>query len=207
VNLAQLEQRLRDISKATNEINVQVSETLRKLGDEKATITRSVLPGYGLGGGGTLALDRSLYTSFVGAVVYNSVSLTYTNAAFTVATFDSEEVDTHGFHSTASNTHLLTIPSGMGGKYIFGATGTWAANTVGMRLLYILRGGGGASLVADSKPASPALGTYHSICSRPVALAAGESIELRGYQTSGGNLSLQKGNNESLYFWIMYVGV
>lgn len=48
------------------------------------------------------------------AVVYNSVSQSLPTGVVTTLTFDSEFVDTDGFHSTASNTERLSVPSGSG---------------------------------------------------------------------------------------------
>jgi hypothetical protein len=69
------------------------------------------------GGGGT----------FVGASVYNSANQTITGGGSgTAVLFDSEHFDTDAFHSTASNTGRLTIPSG-GGNYFAVFNGALAA--------------------------------------------------------------------------------
>lgn len=43
----------------------------------------------------------------------------------TTVTWDTEAYDTDGFHSTASNTERITIPSGMGGYYWVTVTVRW----------------------------------------------------------------------------------
>lgn len=63
-----------------------------------------------VGAGGTPA--------FVGAKVYNSGTQSISASSLTALTFDSEEWDTDGFHSTSVNTSRMTIPSGKDGKYL-----------------------------------------------------------------------------------------
>jgi hypothetical protein len=65
--------------------------------------------------------------AFVGASVYNSANQTITGGGSgTTVLFDSEHFDTDAFHSTASNTGRLTIPSG-GGNYFAVFNGALAA--------------------------------------------------------------------------------
>jgi len=61
-------------------------------------------------------LDGGRVGSGVGALVYHNTTQTVNND---VILFNSEKFDTDGFHSTGSNTGRLTIPAGMGGKYLF----------------------------------------------------------------------------------------
>lgn len=56
--------------------------------------------------------------AFVGAKVYNSGTQSISASNLTALTFDSEEWDTSGFHSTSVNTSRMTIPSGKDGKYL-----------------------------------------------------------------------------------------
>ena len=41
------------------------------------------------------------------------------NNAATLVAFATEDFDTDAFHSTSSNTSRITIPAGLGGKYLF----------------------------------------------------------------------------------------
>jgi hypothetical protein len=73
----------------------------------------------------------------IGCKVWNSTTQTMngsgTNGGNTLITFDSEEWDSDGFHSTSSNTSRITIPTGFGGKYAVGYMvwlGTSAAGTL-----------------------------------------------------------------------------
>jgi hypothetical protein len=71
--------------------------------------------------------------SFVGSIAYNNAAQTYTSTA-TVVTFPSEEVDTDTFHSTATNTGRMTIPSGKDGKYLMMFTCQLDSTTAPFRL-------------------------------------------------------------------------
>jgi hypothetical protein len=69
--------------------------------------------------------------SYVGAQAALSASgqsISYTSGVETIISFNFENFDTDGFHSTVTNTSRMTIPTGKGGKYLF--TGTLFLNTV-----------------------------------------------------------------------------
>jgi len=53
-----------------------------------------------------------------GVSVYNNVAQSCNSGVYTTLTFNSEYYDTDGFHSTSSNTSRLTVPTGLGGKYV-----------------------------------------------------------------------------------------
>ena len=75
----------------------------------------------------------STATTFVGAIAYNNAAQTYGSTA-TVVTFPSEEVDTNTFHSTATNTGRMTIPSGKDGKYLMTLTTQLDSTTAPFRV-------------------------------------------------------------------------
>jgi len=56
--------------------------------------------------------------SYVGAIAYGAVNLSYNNTATAISNLTTEIVDTDGFHSTSTNTSRMTIPSGKDGKYL-----------------------------------------------------------------------------------------
>ena len=56
-------------------------------------------------------------TTFVGAAAYRDTSQTINQNTYTALTWPSEQYDTDGFHSTATNTSRFTIPSGKTGYY------------------------------------------------------------------------------------------
>jgi len=63
------------------------------------------------------ATPSSGTAAFVGAIAYGAVNLAYSATNTAVSDLTTEIADTNTFHSTASNTSRMTIPSGYDGKY------------------------------------------------------------------------------------------
>ena len=63
-----------------------------------------------------------------------NVSTSLTGGTAAALLFPTENFDTDGFHSTATNTSRITIPTGKGGKYLV----TLFANTVSVNPSYII---------------------------------------------------------------------
>lgn len=55
--------------------------------------------------------------SRIGCEVYSTAAQSLTGSAWTDLTMNSELFDSDSFHSTSSNTHRVTIPTGMSGTY------------------------------------------------------------------------------------------
>ena len=55
--------------------------------------------------------------AFVGVRCRAVADVALTNGSVVYLTFDTEDYDTDGFHSTSSNTSRLTVPSGQAGYY------------------------------------------------------------------------------------------
>jgi hypothetical protein len=96
--------------------------------------------------------------TYVGCSLTKSVAQSIATGTETAVTFDVENIDTDGFHSTSTNTNRITIPSGKAGKYLVTATicvdssgnqtqgglrkngtniGLWYASTTGAALMII----------------------------------------------------------------------
>src|SRR5689334_21709554 len=60
--------------------------------------------------------------------VFNSATIALTNGVTKSITFDSERFDNAAMHDTSSNTARITIPTGGGGKYMFGVNYLLASN-------------------------------------------------------------------------------
>lgn len=117
--------------------------------------------------------------TFHGAKAYNSATQTInnTNAA---CTLNSEEFDSDAFHDTSTNTSRMTIPTGLGGKYLLQGGGFWSAS---------------GSWLGFKKNGSTALRGYHSDTGgvygqahAVVELVAGDYVELWGNST--GNVTI-----------------
>lgn len=148
-------------------------------------------------GGGTLTA--------VGCILYNTSNYTISNATDTLLTFDTEIVDTDGFHSTSTNTSRITIPAGKGGKYYVFAWGSYANNTTGYRQLEIIVNGRTGT---PSRVGNDAASSANNMGLNPVGaavLAAGDYIEVNTYQNSGGSLTFY-GGAADVQFGAFYLG-
>ncbi len=126
--------------------------------------------------------------------VYRSADQTgLTTGAWTAVTFPTgsatEAWDTDAFHSLSTNTSRLTIPTGLGGRYLLTGCAVWDSNTTGNRALTFYKGGSTPVGVQTTITANSE-GSMISIAAE-VALAAGEYVEMKAYQSSGANRDLK----------------
>jgi hypothetical protein len=139
--------------------------------------------------------------AFVGCTAYKATtSQSISNATDTAITYNTEEFDTDGFHSTSSNTSRFTIPSGKAGKYLIVATATTAVGS-GPRQIQVKKNGGTDQLSTLLNAAS----TYSTQIgiSGILDLADADYLELFIYQESGGSLNALAGQHIqrfSLYY-------
>ena len=109
-------------------------------------------------------------------------------ATATSILFDAEVFDTDTMHDTVSNTSRLTVKTA--GLYIVTAGLGFAANATGVRVAWVNVNGsdatriiqGGMTAVSASDVTDIPLATIYKF-------AVNDYMELRGYQTSGGNLN------------------
>ena len=137
-----------------------------------------------------------------GVSVYNTVGYAIATNTFTALTYNSEDFDTDGFHSTSSNTSRLTVPTGLGGKYSIKAQLEWNVNATGIRALKIYKNG---TAVKASTEAVPSSTVYVGlVMSTDLELAAGDYIELYAFQNIGTNLTVyptQIDGQFSMMYW------
>lgn len=136
-----------------------------------------------------------------GARVYHDSSQTLVTGTITSLSFNSERYDDSAFHDTAVNNDRLTIPAGAAGRYSFGGSVGYGINSSGSRGLYIYLNN--ATVIGQDLrlAAGTGLSTYINL-SGEYDFSGGDYIQLRGYQTSGGNLSVLSAGNRSPEFWI-----
>jgi hypothetical protein len=147
-------------------------------------------------GGGATLVGCSLYKLTTNQSIANDTD--------TAITFNTEEWDTDGFHSTSSNTSRITIPTGKGGKYfIIGTAGT-AASAVGVRSISFTVNGGTAIIAGNQVNATTSF-SYRGTASGIYELAAADYIEMFVSQTSGGSLDVIAGRNTTR-FGVFYLG-
>lgn len=120
---------------------------------------------------------------FIGAKVYNSTTQSIPDNSETAATFDTEEWDTDGFHSVSSNTSRLTIPAGLGGKYLLTGGGFWNSNPVSPHAGFKKNGN---TWIRSSGASGRAASSYSETTVVVADLVAGDYVEFLVYQNSGG---------------------
>jgi len=126
--------------------------------------------------------------SFVGCSASASGSQSIANNTVTALTWNTEEFDTNTFHSTATNTSRLTIPSGKDGYYLFTASMYWDTNATGYRSIVVKKNGSTTLLVLPELLGSTVAsgGASMSVIASAVAT---DYFEVYGRQTSGGALA------------------
>jgi hypothetical protein len=131
--------------------------------------------------------------AFVGVMVYNSTTQNVANSTDTYPTFNSEYYDTDGFHSTTTNTSRLTVPAGLGGYYLITGFLSFEGNATGYR-----QAGIAINVTTEITPVLySSVGTastvlnFHYIAN----LSAGDYVEMRLIQNSGGTLFIYGGGS------------
>jgi hypothetical protein len=135
--------------------------------------------------------------TFVGCRLYRSSSLLVSNNTLTAVPFDSESSDTHGFHSTSSNTSRITIPTGKAGYYLFMGTTNFEGATTGHREGNLYKNGSLVQIFAKF----PGLSTGSPTASGSTILyaAEGDYFELYVYQNNGTNLYLDGSSSQTTF--------
>lgn len=132
-------------------------------------------------------------STFSGCAVTRNSEITLSNGTPTAITFNQEIYDTDGYHSTSSNTERLTIPTGKTGYFLWITEGSWDSNTTGQRQFIFYKNG--------TRLGNPTPVGYESLTSSSgyatltrvyvIALSAGDYVEARAFQNSGGNLQFR----------------
>ena len=120
--------------------------------------------------------------------------------------FDAADLwDTDGFHDPSTNNTRLTVPAGLGGLYYVTASIGWDANASGIRQIIVETSTGG--FYADNVQAGNAT-ALRQVTSDIIPLNAGEYVELKSFQNSGGARTAQgaTANPSSGRFGMTYLG-
>ena len=140
---------------------------------------------------------------FVGASVSNSGSQSIANTTETIMTFDTEQFDTDAFHSTASNTGRMTVPTGKGGKYLLSGMFNCGTNAVNMEFYLYVNGSYYITGFPQTQSLQNSRGTALAILNVVVSLSAGDYVEVKAYQESGGAINVR---NQYGRYQISYLG-
>jgi hypothetical protein len=136
---------------------------------------------------------RTIPTGVVGCYAFDSGTQSIPNNALTAVDFDSESVDSDGFHENVTNPSRITIPAGMGGTYVVGGFVMCASNASGVRIATLAKNGTNIGPAPQGNTDDAA--AYGAVLSSVVELAAGDYLELKVYQSSGGALDVGDATN------------
>lgn len=142
--------------------------------------------------------------SFKGCQLWKSNNQSINNATYTAITFDSENFDTDGFHSTVTNTSRITIPAGLGGKYLITFTAGYAASATGIRGSALYKNGSQTHIMFQVSASSAA--DHFFAGSQIMNLTAGDYVEIFLYQNSGGALDVKGLSDNATTFSCQYLG-
>lgn len=134
---------------------------------------------------------------------YNNANISIATATLTPVTLNSERFDNAAVHSTSVNTSRLTVPTGGGGKYLFGASWAWALSAAGTyreARVYV----NGATEIAQLDLQPSASHASSGIITSVYALSAADYMELQVIQDSGGALNITNNGNFSPEVWMFW---
>lgn len=146
--------------------------------------------------------------SFVGCSLYTSSDVSVANSTVVTVGFNNELYDSNSFHDNATNNSRITIPTGFGGKYLVTAHLAYQENATGYREWRIAKNG--SDIVGYQSGAVLSSAFYSSAYSTVINLVAGDYIEMRAVQNSGGTRLLYGSNSLGLFqattFGVAYLG-
>ena len=146
-----------------------------------------------------------LATLFPSCRVYNSGAITIANDSIQALTFDSEDWDTAGFHSTTTNTDRLTVPIGYSGTYWINADAQFEANAAGQRIYEIALNG--TTVIGHVQhTATSAVNRMALPCPTLYQLDDEEYVQFRVYQNRGDTLDIRAVASWSPYFMMIRLG-
>lgn len=126
------------------------------------------------------------------------------NTTATVVTFSSEYFDTQTIHDLVTNTGRMTIPTGWGGQWMFGAGIGWATSTGTSYRTAAIQLNGTLTIASDRRaPTGDFPG--HNL-STLYAVVAGDYAEVVVSQDSGGALNTGVASAHYPVFWCEWRG-
>lgn len=137
--------------------------------------------------------------------VYSDTNVSIANNDTTqVVTFNQERYDPHGMHDVSTNNSRITFPAD--GTYAVGGNFQFAANATGRRQLGIRLNGTTLLAVEEYSGAVSATVPCNMGIYTEYEFAAGDYVEIRAFQTSGGALNVSAVGNFSPEFFAHRIG-
>ncbi len=135
-------------------------------------------------------ITLALTSAANGCRVSHDANQSISDNSLTALSFNTEQYDTNAFHDTATNNSRLTVPTGLGGRYLIVGTVEWAANADANERFAGIRLNASSFLTSSSQPAiNSASVTTKQVVVAIYELAAGDYVELIVRQQSGGALN------------------
>ena len=167
---------------------------------------------FGIGSGKRFRMQSQNRTRYLNSIVrvYQDTGTTVSvnDATITTITFDAEEIDTDGLHSTVSNTSRLT--ANLTGKYLVFGQLQWSISS-GEVAIYIAVNGTTYAL-EDCRQLNETLSAGHNNISGSfvdlLTLTAGDYVEMQAWQSqvTPGALTFIVGTPANTHFGMYYVG-
>ncbi|MEV6833470.1 hypothetical protein AB0N17_02895 [Streptomyces sp. NPDC051133] len=152
----------------------------------------------GIYNAGTFLLNPPLFVGTQGT------TQSVTSSSWTALTLDTEQVDSYGGHSTSSNTSRYIAQ--VAGVYAVCGVASWASSATGVRGTRLHVNGsvvqGSAQMTLPSGDSGSAIATPV----RTVRLAAGDYVEVAGWQSSGGALATTVTTDVACALWVCWSG-
>ena len=146
------------------------------------------------------AIERSLQTQPLNARVGRNTTQSMGNNNEDPITFNIVRFDNGGFWNSGSPTRLTAPASGL---YLIGGNIQFAHNTSGRRILRILING--SNYIADQRSNATAASSDLALNVNTIyPLSAGNYVELRAFQDSGGSLNVLAADFTP-EFWITFI--
>lgn len=149
--------------------------------------------------------NGTIWIGPIRARVHHNATQAISTSTVTALAFNSERYDIGATHSTSVNNNRLTVPTGMGGLYAMGGHVDWQQNSAGWRTMGIRVNGTTVVAFTADVPGAPNMPVTQTV-STEYELAAGDYIELRVEQNSGGNLNILTANSYTPEFWFRRIG-
>lgn len=141
--------------------------------------------------------------AFVGARAVLAANASAANGVNTFFSLATETFDSSGFHDTVTNPNRFTVPAGQAGYYLVIGFIQWANNITGARSVFLRKNGVTSFGWAEQNAVGGAEFTVEGTFG-VVYLAAGDYVELGGWQNSGGALNALAG--EYTYLTLNKIG-
>ena len=138
-----------------------------------------------------------------GAKAYNASAQSTSHNTWTALNLTSEWWDTDSFHDTVTNNTRMTIPTGLGGRYLLYGYFLFTAGGTGTRYGAFFKNG--SQNYVHPCVVSGSDGPFCQLTTT-LDLVAGDYIELRAYQASGGALNTGSTSGYEATLQVQYLG-